>query len=66
MPIVAQCKERRKFIRDVQGNELEEICMEVPKNTVGKLNVNKYNNRTDEVDEMDETLEDGFKDYSRE
>ena len=40
--------------------------MEVPKNTVGKLNGNKYNNRTDEVDEMDETLEDGFKDYSRE
>ena len=40
--------------------------MEVPKNTVGKLNVNEYNNRTDEVDEMDETLEDGFKDYSRE
>ena len=40
--------------------------MEVPKNTVGKLNANKYNNRTDEVDEMGETLEDGFKDYSRE
>ena len=66
LPIVAQCKERRKFICDVQGNELEEICMEVPKNAVGKLNVNEYNNRTDEVDEMDETLEDGFKDYSRE
>ena len=39
--------------------------MEVPKNAVGKLNVNEYNNRTDEVDEMDETLEDGFKDYSK-
>ena len=40
--------------------------MEVPKNAVGKLNVNEYNNRNDEIDEMDETLEDGFKDYSRE
>ena len=66
LPIVAQCKERRKFICDVQGNELEEICIEVPKNAVGRLNANKYSNRTDEVDEMDETLEDGFKDYSRE
>ena len=40
--------------------------MEVPKNAVGKLNVNEYNNRSDEIDEMDETLEDGFKDYIRE
>ena len=45
---------------------MEEICIEVPKNAVGRLNNNKYSNRTDEVDEMDETLEDGFKDYSRE
>ena len=40
--------------------------MEVPKNAVGKLNVSEYNNRNDEIDEMNETLEDEFKDYSRE
>ena len=40
-------------------------CIEVPKNAGGRLNANKYSNRTDEVDDMDETFEDGFKDYSK-
>ena len=63
--LLPNAKKDEKFICDVQGNELEEICMEVPKNAVGRLNANKYSNRTHKVDEMDETFEDGFKDYSK-
>ena len=43
------------------GNELKEIYREALEDALGRLNANEYSNRTDEVDDMEETFNEEFK-----